>query len=102
MENNPELLQKIKEADFLVSDSQCRRLIGLKYDERKMTEPKICFICFLYSDIILARQYCVIYGKKIYEDNELSAVLFNHSCVKELELKDLRKLVILYTRFLRK
>ena len=90
MENNPELLQKIKEADFLVSDSQCRRLIGLKYDERKMTEPKICFICFLYSDIILARQYCVIYGKKIASKNygtretfaDISATILQYLGVK--------------------
>ncbi len=102
MKDNLELLQKIQEADFFVSDNQYRRLVGLKYDKHKMTEPEICFLGFLYSDIVLARQYAFISGKRIFLDDDFSAVLFNHSSVKELELKDLRKLVILYTRFLRK
>ena len=100
MRDNCEVLSRIHEADFFVSDSQCRRLVGLKYDKQKMSEPQICFRGFLYNEIVLAREYAFIAGKRIFIDDDFSAALFNHSCVSDLEYDDIKKLVDFYVKVL--
>ena len=100
MKDDLELLEKIQEADFFVCDSQYRRFVGLKYDRYKMSEPEICFIGYLYSDIVLARQYALISGKRIFVDNDFSAALFYHSRIDELNFEDLEKLAVLYAKVL--
>ena len=100
MRDNCEALSRIHEADFFVSDSQCRRLVGLKYDKLKMSEPQICFRGFLYNEIVLARHFAFISGKRVFIDDDFSAALFNHSCVSDLEYDDIKKLVDFYVKVL--
>ena len=100
MKDESEALSKIHEADFFVSDSQCRRLVGFKYDKQKMSEPQICFRGFLYNEIVLARHFAFISGKRVFIDDDFSAALFSHSCVSDLEYDDIKTLVDFYVKVL--
>lgn len=65
--------EAIKTSDFLVSDDKCiHRLIGIKYND---FSPKITIVC-TRNEMVIAKQIAFELGKKIYNNNLLSARLF--------------------------
>lgn len=95
------LVEMIKKSDFLISDEKCtHRLVGLKYNE-KMFSPQVCCIVS-HRNIILAEKQVLIFGKKIFPQNELSASIFRNYCCGEnlREYSDLLEAAKLYAKFL--
>ena len=68
---------------------------GLNMTSRKCLNHK-----FVYSEIVLARHFAFIFGKRVFIDDDFSAALFTHSCVSDLEYDDITKLVDFYVKVL--
>lgn len=65
--------EAIKSSDFLVSDEKCiHRLIGIKYNDYS---PEITIVCIRH-EMVIAKRKAFELGKKIYNNNLLSARLF--------------------------
>ncbi len=79
-----EMTRKIKEADFLISDEKCiHRLIGLKYDDKTMSAPKITITC-LRHEMATAKNIAFTFGKKIFYKKDLSARLCKYLSGQEI------------------
>lgn len=91
---------RIKNSDFLVSDDKCtHRFVGMKYDWRNMKEPKITVIC-TRMEMPVARQIAFVLGKKIYQNSEISALLFRtYSAGQSIYERDYKIIATLYADY---
>ncbi len=98
--NSNLLYQRIKESDFLVSDSYTtHRLVGLKYDFKTMLAPKVSLIC-TRQDMALAKWYAFSLNKWIVTNQDYSARLFSKYCNNEtLVYDDYFEAIKYYTKF---
>lgn len=97
--NQNSLRKKIKDSDFLVTDKKgIRRLIGLKYVPEKMEAPVVTVICMRH-EMPLARQIAFEFGKKIFYNSAVSALLFKYQVGETLLPTDYVSVVQLYADF---
>lgn len=96
------LREKIKSADFLLSDEKClHRLVGLRYDPKRMEQPEVAVICARH-EMPLAKQIAFSLGKKMYVCPGFSALLFReYYCGEPLAPKDYTMAANLYVLFYR-
>lgn len=93
------LCEKIKDSDFLVTDKKgIHRLIGLKYVPEKMEAPVVTVICMRH-EMPLARQIAFEFGKKIFYNSAVSALLFKYQVGETLLPTDYVPVVQLYADF---
>lgn len=78
----------IKKSDFLISDDKCvHRLIGINFNDYS---PKITIICARH-EMTVSKQIAFELGKKIYNDDLLSARLiynYNHNYKNQYDVCD--------------
>ncbi len=94
-----ELSKKIKESDFLISDEKCaHRMVGVKYDRKTMSSPKITFTAMRH-EMILAKQIAFNLGKKIFYDDSSSASLFKYTDGDCIDKKYFQQIAGFYNHF---
>lgn len=99
IQNN--LREKIKKSDFMVTDDEgTHRMIGLKYDSKKMSAPVITFVCMRH-EMPLAKENAREFGKKIYYNSNVSAILFKYYSGQELMGEDYLAIAILYASYIK-
>ena len=94
--SSEKIFDAIQNSDFLVSDEKCiHRIIGIKYNDYS---PKITIVCTRH-EMVIAKQKAFELGKKIYNNNLLSARLFyNYNKGQEVcdDLNSLGSLLKIY------
>ena len=100
MMKTSDIVQRIKNSDFLVADDKgTHRLVGLKYDAATMHCPKITIICMRHQ-VAQAKLVAFSLGKKIYYNSDTSTRLFGYAVGDFIQEKDHTCCAKLYSRFL--
>ena len=98
--NIQSLIKQIRTCDFLISDkNSTHRLVGVKFNENMLSPQVCCIVCHI--EVMLAVKLAVIFGKRIFQQDELSARIFLKYCCGEniTDYIDLFQTAQLYAKF---